>query len=156
MKRRNFLVGLGTLPLAASPLANAASPQVIVYKTPTCGCCRGWVEHMKAAGFTVTAKDVPDTAPERLRLGMPDKFAACHTASVEGYVIEGHVPAAEVRRLLATRPAAVGLVVLGMPLGSPGMEVDDRVDPYEVLVVDRHGQASVFATYPKQQATPIK
>ena len=106
---------------------------------------------MKAAGFSVTTKDVSDTAPERKRLGMPDKFAACHTASVEGYVIEGHVPAAEVKRLLASRPAAIGLAVLGMPLGSPGMEVNDRIDPYEVLLVDRRGQASVFARYPNEK-----
>jgi hypothetical protein len=149
MKRRDFLLALGALPLATSQLATAAAPQVLVYKTPSCGCCSGWVEHMKAAGFSVTAKDVLDTAPERNRLGMPDKFAACHTASVDGYVIEGHVPAAEVRHLLSAKPAAIGLVVLGMPFGSPGMEADDRLDPYEVLLVDRRGQASVFARYPK-------
>ena len=80
---------------------------------------------------------------------MPDKFAACHTASVEGYVIEGHVPAAEVTRLLDTKPAAIGLAVLGMPLGSPGMEADGQTDRYEVLIVNRRGQASVYARYPK-------
>jgi hypothetical protein len=148
MKRRDFLLALGVLPLAASPLATAATPRVLVYKTPSCGCCSGWVEHMKAAGFSVTAKDFSDTAPERERLGLPDKFAACHTATVEGYVIEGHVPAAEVKRLLDSKPAAIGLAVLGMPVGSPGMEVDDRTDPYEVLIVDRRGQASVYARYP--------
>ena len=124
MNRRDFLFALGVLPLAASPLATAAIAQVLVYKTPSCGCCSGWVEHMKASGFSVTAKDVPDTSPERRRLGMPERFAACHTASVGGYVIEGHVPAAEVRRLLASKPSAIGLAVLGMPLGSPGMEVE--------------------------------
>ena len=149
MKRRKFLLSLGALPLAPSRLATAATAQVLVYKDPSCGCCSGWVEHMKSAGFSVTAKEVSDTAPERKRLGMPEKFAACHTASVDGYVIEGHVPAAEVRRLLASKPAAIGLAVIGMPLGSPGMEVGDRVDPYEVLLVDRHGQARVFARYPK-------
>jgi hypothetical protein len=149
MKRRDFLLGLAALTLATSQSATAAAQQLLIYKTPSCGCCSGWVEHMKAAGFSVTAKDVLDTAPERKRLGMPDKFAACHTASVEGYVIEGHVPAVEVRRLLTSKPAAIGLVVLGMPLGSPGMEVDDRLDPYEVLLVDRQGQTSVFARYPK-------
>lgn len=80
---------------------------------------------------------------------MPERFAACHTASVEGYAIEGHVPAEQVRRLLESRPAAIGLAVLGMPLGSPGMEVDGRADPYEVLLVDRRGQATTFAKYPK-------
>ncbi len=135
--------------MAASQRATAATPHVLVYKTPSCGCCSGWVEHMRAAGFPVTAKDVPNTTPARQQLGMPDEFAACHTASVGGYVIEGHVPAAEVRRLLGSRPAAIGLVVLGMPLGSPGMEVDGRLDPYEVLLVDRKGASSVFARYPK-------
>jgi hypothetical protein len=149
MKRRDFLLALGVLPLAASPLATAATPRVLVYKTPSCGCCSGWVEHMKASGFSVTAKDVPNTSPERKRLGLPERFAACHTASVGGYVIEGHVPAAEVRLLLASKPSAIGLVVLGMPLGSPGMEVGDRLDPYEVLLVDRQGRESVFARYPK-------
>ena len=149
MKRRDFLLAIGALPLAMSQQASAATPRILVYKTPSCGCCSGWVELLKAAGFSVTARDVSDTAPERKRLGMPEKFAACHTASAAGYVIEGHVPAAEIRRLLTSKPAAIGLVVLGMPLGSPGMEVDDRLDPYEVLLVDRQGQASVFARYPK-------
>ena len=149
MNRRNLLLALAALPLAQSQLAAAATPKVLVYKNPSCGCCSGWVEHMTAAGFSVTAKDVSDTAPERKRLGMPDKFAACHTASVQGYALEGHVPAAEVRRLLDSKPAAIGLAVLGMPLGSPGMEVDDRVDPYEVLLIDQRGEASVFARYPK-------
>ena len=149
MKRRALLLGVAALPFATGLLANAASPEVVVYKTASCGCCSGWVEHMKTAGFSVTAKDVADTTPERKRLGMPDRFAACHTASVAGYVIEGHVPAPEVRRLLEARPEAIGLAVLGMPLGSPGMEMDNRLDPYEVLLVDRRGQASVFARYPK-------
>jgi hypothetical protein len=149
MNRRRLLLAIAALPLVRGRLATAASPQVLVYKSPSCGCCGAWVEHMRAAGFSVTTKDVPDTAPERKRLGMPDQFAACHTASVEGYVVEGHVPAAEVRRLLVAKPAAIGLAVLGMPLGSPGMEVDDRIDPYEVLLVDRRGQSSVFARYPR-------
>jgi hypothetical protein len=149
MKRRSFLLALAALPLAQSGPAAASSPQVDVFKSPTCGCCSAWARHMQAAGFAVTTRDVPDTAPERKRLGMPDRFAACHTASVEGYVIEGHVPAAEVRRLLESRPTAIGLAVLGMPLGSPGMEAGGRSDPYEVLLVDRRGQAGTFARYPK-------
>ena len=150
MNRREFLLALPGLPLATSQVAAAATPlQVLVYKTPSCGCCSGWVEHMQAAGFAVTARDVPDTTPARKQLGMPERFAACHTASVGGYVIEGHVPSAEVKHLLASKTAAIGLAVLGMPLGSPGMELGDRVDPYEVLLIDRRGKASVFARYPK-------
>lgn len=149
MKRRFFLLALAALPLAQGGHATASSPQVDVFKSPTCGCCSAWARHMQAAGFAVTTKDVSDTAPERKRLGMPDRFAACHTASVAGYVIEGHVPAEEVRRLLELRPAAIGLAVLGMPLGSPGMEAGGRNDAYEVILVDRLGHARTFARYPK-------
>ncbi len=149
MKRRHFLFTLAALASTQGGPAAASNPQVHVFKSPTCGCCSAWARHMRSAGFAVTTTDVPDTAPERRRLGMPERFAACHTASVEGYAIEGHVPAEQVRRLLESRPAAIGLAVLGMPLGSPGMEVDGRADPYEVLLVDRRGQATTFAKYPK-------
>jgi hypothetical protein len=107
------------------------------------------VQHLKAAGFPVTVRDVADPGPERRRLGMPEAFAGCHTATVSGYVLEGHVPASEVQRLLAERPAALGLAVPGMPGGSPGMEMGGHIDRYEVLLVGRAGQASVFARYPK-------
>jgi hypothetical protein len=150
MKRRQLLLaGVAALPLVQALPSLAAAPSVLVYKDPSCGCCTGWVEHLKAAGFSVTVKDVVDTTPERKRLGMPEAFAGCHTATTAGYVLEGHVPAAEVQRLLAERPAAIGLAVPGMPLGSPGMEVGSRIDPYDVLLVGRKGQASVFAKYPK-------
>jgi len=150
MNQRRFLLGaLAALPLVHALPSLAATPPVLVYKDPSCGCCTGWVEHLKSAGFAVTVKDVVDTAPERKRLGMPETFAGCHTATVAGYVLEGHVPAAEVQRLLADRPAAIGLAVPGMPIGSPGMEVGGRVEPYDVLLVGRNGQASVFAKYPR-------
>ena len=149
MKRRQLLRGAAALPLLQVLPSWAATHAILVYKDPSCGCCTGWVEHLKSAGFSVTVKDVVDTTPERKRLGMPEAFAGCHTASVAGYVLEGHVPAAEVQRLLAERPAAIGLAVPGMPLGSPGMEVGGRIEPYDVLLVGRNGQAAVFATYPK-------
>jgi hypothetical protein len=149
MKRRQLLLGIAAVPLLQALPTLAATPRVLVYKDPSCGCCTGWVEHLKSAGFPVTVKDVVDTRPERKRLGMPEAFAGCHTASVAGYVLEGHVPAAEVQRLLADRPAAVGLAVTGMPVGSPGMEMGGRLDPYDVLLVGRDGQASVYARYPK-------
>ena len=149
MKRRQLLIGVAALPLVQALPSLAATPSVLVYKDPSCGCCTGWVEHLKSAGFSVTVKDAVDTTPERKRLGMPEAFAGCHTATVAGYVLEGHVPAAEVQRLLAERPAAIGLAVPGMPIGSPGMEVGGRIDPYVVLLVGRNGQSSVFATYPK-------
>ena len=130
----------------------AASPRlpvVEVHKSPTCGCCGAWVEHMQAAGFEVRVHEVENTAVARQRYGMPERFGSCHTAVVAGYVVEGHVPASEVKRLLSLKPRAIGLAVPGMPLGSPGMEMGPRVDPYAVLLVDPAGRESVFARYPK-------
>ena len=148
MKRRSLLGLLATLPLAQALPAAAATP-VQVYKTPSCGCCTGWVDHLKAAGFAVQVTEVDDTAAVRRRLGVPERLASCHTGVVEGYALEGHVPAAEVRRLLAQRPKAVGLAVPGMPVGSPGMEQGGQVQPYQVVLVGRQGRDSVFARYPK-------
>lgn len=108
-----------TVPLSS---AFAESPRILVHKDPNCGCCEGWVQHMKAAGFAVTVGEVADLEVVRRRLGVPPDLAACHTAEVGGYLIEGHVPALAVQRLLEQRPAAVGLSVPGMPVGSPGME----------------------------------
>jgi hypothetical protein len=107
-------------------------------------------EHLqwqREAGFKVTVLDVHNASVERRRLGMPDRFGSCHTALVDGYVIEGHVPAAEIERLLATRPKALGLSVPGMPTSAPGMAVPGRSQPYQVLLIDLAGQASTFASY---------
>ncbi len=151
MKRRFVLTALAAVPLAAMmpDLMAKVLPEVQVFKSPYCGCCRAWVDHLRSAGFAVKVSDVEDTTAARKRLGMPDRFGSCHTATADGYVLEGHVPAAEVRRLLASRPQAMGLAVPGMPPGSPGMEVGSRQDPYQVLLIDRSGQARVFANYPK-------
>lgn len=162
MKRRLFLqhfaAGAGALPLlmvGLSPIARAAAVNTIdVYKSPLCGCCEGWVAHLRDNGFTVRVHDVDDTGVHRARLGMPERYGSCHTASIGGYAIEGHVPAADIRRLLATRPKAVGLAVPGMPVGSPGMEQGPRVDPYQVLLVRADGGASVFARYPDAARRP--
>ena len=151
MKRRTILsavAGLSTL-AALSTRAAASWPAIDVFKSASCGCCGAWVEHLKAAGFDVRVTDVDDTAAARKRYGMPDAFGSCHTGTVGGYVLEGHVPAAEVKRLLAVKPRAVGLAVPGMPVGSPGMEVGTRRDPYDVLLVDRSGRSTVFAHYPR-------
>lgn len=150
MKRRHALILLAGAPVLAATAAPTLPP-VTVYKSPTCGCCGAWVDHLKAAGFTVTVVEVDDTAPTRAQLGMPQSVASCHSASVGGYVVEGHVPAPEIKRLLVAKPAAVGLAVPGMPLGSPGMEVDDERQPYSVLLVQRNGRHSVFASYPKSR-----
>lgn len=148
MKRRALLHSLVWLPML-QVLPAAAAVNIHVYKNPDCGCCTGWIDHLKAEGFSVTVTEVADTAQTRKRLGLPERFASCHTAVIEGYVIEGHVPAVEVKKLLASRPTAIGLAVPGMPVGSPGMEMGARRDAYKVLLVDRAGHDSVFATYPK-------
>lgn len=150
MNRRNVLAWAAALaPFARAGAPAAAMPPVEVFKNPDCSCCEAWVAHLQAAGFTVKVNLVDDTAPVRRRAGIPDTLGSCHTALVAGYALEGHVPANEVKRLLAARPQAAGLAVPGMPVGAPGMEVGDRKDPFEVLLVDRKGQSSVFARYNK-------
>lgn len=157
MNRRRLLENAGAL-AALSALPNFAAmpafaappgPEVQVFKSPTCGCCGSWVDHMRAAGFTVKVTEVDNTATARKRLGLPERYGSCHTATVGGYVLEGHVPAAEVKRLLAAKPKALGLAVPGMPPSAPGMDVPGRKDPYQVLLVDVSGQSTVFANYPK-------
>lgn len=119
--------------------AFAQGPSIAVHKDPNCGCCEGWVRHLKAAGFVVTVDEAADLEVIRKRLGVPSDLAACHTAEVEGYVIEGHVPALAVRRLLKERPVALGLSVPGMPAGSPGME-GGVPEKYEVVIFGARGR----------------
>ena len=148
MRRRHFLALALALPGTAAA-AGSDGPLVTVTKSPSCGCCADWVEHMRAAGFEVEVEDVSQGALYRLkaRLGLTPELASCHTATVGGYVIEGHVPAADVRRLLAERPEARGLAVPGMPVGSPGMEIGDRRDPYDTLLIGQQGETTVFARH---------
>jgi hypothetical protein len=127
--------------------AQADLPEVVVYKTPTCGCCSKWVEHLRAAGFKVRTTDLEDLGPIRRDWKVPPKLASCHTARVGRYVIEGHVPAADIRRLLETQPRVDGLSVPGMPIGSPGMEQGNVVEPYDVLSFNAAGETSVFASH---------
>ncbi len=153
-----FLVTIaGALPaFAASPSASQ-QPLIEVWKSPTCGCCNDWIKHLEANGFQVKAIDKGNSAI-RKELGMPTKYGSCHTAKVDGYVIEGHVPAKEIRRLLKERPAALGLSVPEMPIGTPGMdgpEYGGQVDPYNVLLVRRDGSSSVYQTY-KDSKPPKK
>jgi len=149
MKRRYFLTLLTAAAAALSlpVVAKQALPQVKVFKDPNCGCCGVWVEHMKDAGFSVTVTEVDDTSVARRKYGLPERFGSCHTAVVGGYVVEGHVPANDVKKLLVMKPVAIGLTVLGMPVGSPGMEMGSRKDPYQVLLVAKDGRERVFATY---------
>jgi hypothetical protein len=130
-------------PAAAQP-AKGPPVRMVVYKTPTCGCCRAWVDHVQAAGFAVEVHDMPDVTPVKNEHGLPEHLASCHTAIVDGYVIEGHVPADVIRRLLSERPQVTGIAVPGMPAGSPGMEMGARKDPYDVIAFARDGKVSVF------------
>lgn len=151
---RRRLLALALAPLAA-PLAavGAGNTEIEVWKSPTCGCCGDWVEHLRANGFAVKVNDVGNPGELRQKWHMPDRYGSCHTARVAGYTIEGHVPAADIRRLLQARPAAVGLSVPGMPVGSPGMDAPvygGRRDPFDVLLVQRDGSAKVFSSYFKE------
>ena len=130
----------------SAPLSSAA-PKINIFKTRTCGCCAKWVEHLKANGFDVSVQEVSSTAEYRQKYGVPDKLQSCHTATVNGYSIEGHVPAADIQRLIKTKPKAAGLAVPGMPAGSPGME-GPRSDAYSVVLFDATGHATVYQNYP--------
>ena len=156
MNRRHLLsAALATLATLASGILNAQTvptdkpPLLQVWKDPNCGCCGDWVKHLQASGFLVQVFDTGNTAA-RKRLGMPDALGSCHTARVGGYVIEGHVPAADILRLLREKPDALGLAVPGMPIGSPGMdgpEYKGRRDAYDVLLVARVGTTRVFQSH---------
>ncbi len=154
MKRRPALLALAGALASSSSWAQApktaVKPALEVWKDPNCGCCQLWVEHLQAHGFEVKVHDVGNTAV-RKRLGLPERLGSCHTASVAGYVIEGHVPAVDILRLLRQKPQALGLAVPGMPIRSPGMDGEvyqGRRDAYEVLLVQRDGSTRTFAKYP--------
>jgi len=132
--------------MIAMPLM-AAGPQVTVFKIRTCSCCAKWIEHLRANGFDVKVQEVDSTTEYQAKYGVPEKLRSCHTAVVEGYAIEGHVPAQEIQRLLKERPNAKGLAVPGMPVGSPGME-GSRSQPYSVMIFDAEGRASEYQKYP--------
>jgi hypothetical protein len=131
----------------AQPAPAAANVPVTVYKSATCGCCAKWNDHMKAAGFAVASNDLPDVAPIKNQHGVPPHTRSCHTALVGGYVVEGHVPADVIKKLLRERPAIAGIAAPGMPAGSPGMEMPDgRKDTYQIVAFDKQGKTSVYAT----------
>lgn len=151
LRRRRLVVAAVLFAAGAVRAARPASATrlIEVWKSPSCGCCKDWIEHLRANGFEVKAYDSGNSDPRR-RFGMPRQYGSCHTALVAGYAIEGHVPAREIRRLLTERPQAVGLAVPAMPIGSPGMdgpEYGGRRDPYDVLLVQRNGGASVYQSY---------
>ena len=130
----------------SAQISTSSLPLMVVHKSESCGCCGLWVEHMKQAGFPVEVRNLDNVNPIKERLGVPLGKGSCHTAEVGGYFVEGHVPAEDVKRLLAQKPAARGLVVPGMPAGSPGMEMPDgRVQPYVVELVGADGKTAPFA-----------
>jgi hypothetical protein len=124
-------------------------PSIVVYKNHHCDCCVKWVEYLEAHRFNVRVVNVDDLGKEKARVGIPKGKDACHTAEIEGYFIEGHVPADDIKRLIKLKPDAKGLTVPGMPIGSPGMEQGKRRDRYDVLLVDKAGNTTVFATHGK-------
>jgi hypothetical protein len=150
LDRRRFLTVLGAAGIgivAREASAQESLPKVMVTKDPSCGCCSGWVDHLKSAGFPVEVRETSEINRVKVRLGVPNDLASCHTAEVGGYVVEGHVPADAIKRLLAERPQAKGLAVPGMPVGSPGMEVGGvEDDTYEVVLFGPSGQKT-FARY---------
>lgn len=128
------------------PGKQAVASEVVVYKSPTCGCCNEWVSHLRSNGFTVSTRDRPNMQPIKQEFGVQPGLQSCHTAVVDGYFIEGHVPANDIKRLLSEKPAISGLSVPGMPMGSPGME-GHRNDNYAVLAVESDSSTSVYAQY---------
>lgn len=140
--------GLGAALIAGAIASRvgSASELVMVYKTPTCGCCAKWVDHLRANGFIVTVEEMRDLESIKAQLGVPGDLKSCHTATVGGYFVEGHVPASDIRRLLSEKPAAKGIAVPGMPVGSPGMEQGDEREPYQVVQFGDGGR-TVFATH---------
>lgn len=149
MKRLAFGTAISALALATQvfPLAQAP-PTISVVRDPGCGCCLNWVAHLEQAGFKATVTESTDMASVKRTRGVPSSAESCHTGVIDGYVIEGHVPADDIKRLLKERPQIVGLAVPRMPLGSPGMEVPTgEVQPYDVIAFDKSGATKVFASH---------
>jgi hypothetical protein len=154
MNRRQSIqalaTGVGAILFGGAELVacapKVAGKKMVVYKSPTCGCCGSWIKHVEAAGYQVEAINVDDVTPYKTKHGVPLEFSSCHTGVIDGYAVEGHVPADLIDKLLAEKPKdAKALAVPGMPLGSPGMEVGTRKDAYDILLIDKNGKSSVYA-----------
>ncbi|WP_114188450.1 DUF411 domain-containing protein [Microvirga aerophila] len=155
LNRRTLLTGFAASAILAGQRAAGAEalPRIVVSKDPTCGCCTGWVDHLRQAGFTAEVIETPEINRVKVRLGVPQDLASCHTAEIGGYVIEGHVPADAIKRLLAEKPSGKGLAVPGMPMGSPEMEMEGMApEAYEVVLFGPSGRTT-FARY--QGARPV-
>ena len=139
-------LALTTAAVRAPSSPNEKKPTITVYKDPSCGCCKNWIEHLIKHGYRVDAKDTPNMTDIKRTLGVPEAMTSCHTAIVNGYLVEGHVPAADIDKLLAKKPRIAGLAVPGMPMGSPGME-GPRSQAYKVFAFDKTGKTTVFANH---------
>ena len=148
MKKHLLALGLAATFSLNGPLqADEGLDDIHVYKSPTCGCCTDWVDHLKENGFQVEVTETNNLNPIKIDAGLTPSLASCHTAFIGDYVIEGHVPANDIRQLIAESPKAKGLAVPGMPVGSPGMEMGDRKDHYQVLMFNESGQTRVFSEH---------
>lgn len=147
MIRRRVLLTSAMLILGLLATVHSQTHEITVYKTATCSCCSVWVNHLRENKFTVKVIEVESTAEYQKKFGVTNALRSCHTATVGGYTIEGHVPASEIQRLLKEKPKAKGLAVPGMPIGSPGMEVGTRRDAYSVLLFDSEGKTTVYQQY---------
>jgi hypothetical protein len=150
MSMRSLILVVATVVALASPAAaETGAPPIDVWKSATCKCCGNWVKHLEANGFAVAVNGATPSALAALKrqAGIPDKLASCHTAKIDGYVIEGHVPAPDIKRLVAERPDAIGLTVPGMPIGSPGMEQGAEFEPYDVMLIKKDGTTEVYARH---------
>ena len=154
INRRTLIAsGIGALAASAGIAAylssgsSTSAAEVEVFKSPSCGCCGAWANHLSANGFSVSVTRIDDLDPIKKRLGVPYELESCHTATIGGYVIEGHVPAQDIQRLLREKPDAVGLAVPGMPSGSPGMDAGGAADRYSVILFRQDGSQTVFSRY---------
>lgn len=145
--RRVFVLGFCATAAGAACAKPTQSAAIRVYKTPTCGCCGAWVQHLRDNNFSVEVEDMDDVTPVARKLGVPDELRSCHTAEVAGYFVEGHVPASDVRKLIAERPVALGIAVPGMPIGSPGMEQAGKAEDFVTLLVRRGGKSDAFVSH---------
>ncbi|OED51041.1 metal-binding protein [Endozoicomonas sp. (ex Bugula neritina AB1)] len=144
---KKLLLGTTLTVASLSALAAETFSTIMVYKSPTCGCCTEWVKHLEENGFKVMSHNVQDVGKYKEKANLPYGMGSCHTAFVDGYAIEGHVPASDIRRMLTEKPAIRGIAVPGMPMGSPGMEYGDRKDAYKVVSFTKDGKTGVYSEY---------
>jgi hypothetical protein len=148
---RRTMIGLLAAAIPAAACARPAKAgELNIYKSPYCGCCGAWVDHIKASDLRVVVHEMEDVTPMAKKLGVPDAMRSCHTAVIDGYFVEGHVPAPDISKLLRERPKARGIAVPGMPIGSPGMDQGGRRDAYATLIVDHRGASRVFVRHNQQ------